>query len=123
MNKLDIYKKELVKVLASIKDEATMNEFLADLLTGAEIEELPKRLQIIKQLDKGVSQREVAKNLGVGIATVTRGAKELKNKKGGFRKILDLLSRKWKFSPYEGEMTRTKWMTEGVVLHHKIFSC
>ncbi|MFZ2189164.1 MAG: Trp family transcriptional regulator [Candidatus Magasanikiibacteriota bacterium] len=94
MNKLDIYKKELVKVLANIKDEATMNDFLADLLTGAEIEELPKRLQIIKQLDKGVSQREVAKNLGVGIATVTRGAKELKNKKGGFRKILDLFSGK-----------------------------
>ncbi|HBU07030.1 MAG TPA: transcriptional regulator [Candidatus Magasanikbacteria bacterium] len=91
MNKLDTYKKELVKVLASIKDEATMNDFLVDLLTGAEIEELPKRLQIIKQLDKGVSQREVAKNLGVGIATVTRGAKELKNKKGGFRKVLDIM--------------------------------
>ena len=89
MNKLDSYKKELVKVLAGIKDEATMNDFLADLLTGAEIEELPKRLQIIKQLSKGVSHREVAKNLGVGIATVTRGANELKNPKGGFRKIME----------------------------------
>ena len=93
MNKLDSYKKELVKTLAGIKDEKTMNDFLDDLLTGAEAEELPKRLQIIKQLSKGASQREVAKNLGVGIATVTRGAKELKNKKGGFRKILDKLQK------------------------------
>lgn len=88
MNKLESYKRELAKILANIKDEKAMVDFLDDLLTSAEVEELPKRLQIIKQLSRGVSQREVAKNLGVGIATVTRGAKELKNKKGGFRKVL-----------------------------------
>ena len=31
-------------------------------------------------LKTGVAQREISQKLGVGIATVTRGAKELKNK-------------------------------------------
>ncbi|MBU0727309.1 trp operon repressor [Patescibacteria group bacterium] len=31
-------------------------------------------------LKKGVSQRRIADKLGVGIATVTRGAKEIKKK-------------------------------------------
>lgn len=82
------YQKELAEVLAGIKDEKVMNDFLTDLLTDTEIEELPKRLQIIKQLYQGKTQREVAKNLGVAVATVTRGSRELRDKQGGFRKIL-----------------------------------
>ena len=30
---------------------------------------------------QGVSQRQIAKDLGVGVATVIRGASELRNKK------------------------------------------
>ena len=63
-----------------------MSEFLEGLLTERELSELEKRLQIVRLLNQGTPQREVAKQLQVGIATVTRGAKELKA--GKFSSIL-----------------------------------
>ena len=82
------YQKELTEVLVGIKDKQVMSEFLGDLLTPAEKEEIPKRLQIVKMLLQGVPQRQVSEKLGVGIATVTRGARELKKKNSAFRKLL-----------------------------------
>lgn len=88
MTKLDNYKKEFLKILTDIGDEKDMGEFLTDMLTKTELDELSKRLQIIKLPSKGILRRKVAEDLGVGVATVTRGAKELKNKKSGLKKIL-----------------------------------
>jgi len=42
-------------------------------------------LQIVRMLKKGVPQHQIAKELGIGIATVTRGSKELQ--KGNFKYI------------------------------------
>ncbi|MDC9720027.1 MAG: Trp family transcriptional regulator [Gammaproteobacteria bacterium] len=50
---------------------------LEGLLTPYEQQELINRLQIFELLSQGVSQRQVAQQLGVGIATVTRGSKAL----------------------------------------------
>lgn len=36
--------------------------------------DVTKRLQIFEMLEQGVPQRQIAEKLGVGIATVTRGA-------------------------------------------------
>jgi len=81
-------KKELFRILAAIKDISFMEDFLNDLLTPAEVEDVVLRWQIIKLLHQGVTQREVAKKLGVSISKVERGARELLDKKGGFKKIL-----------------------------------
>lgn len=59
-----------------------MDNFLMGLLTPKEIEEFGKRVEIVKMLKKGITQSVVAKKLKVGIATVTRGANEIK--KGRF---------------------------------------
>lgn len=56
-----------------------MLDFLKGILTPKEIEEISTRLSIVKMLKKGVPQHQIAKKLGVGIATVTRGSKEIKN--------------------------------------------
>ncbi len=50
---------------------------LKGLLTPYEQQELVNRLQIFELLSQGVSQRQVAQQLGVGIATVTRGSRAL----------------------------------------------
>jgi TrpR family trp operon transcriptional repressor len=76
---------DLAQTLSQVKSEAEMLDFLKGLLTLGELEEIARRLQIVKLLKEGVSQREIAERLKVGIATVTRGSKEIKQ--GRFKNI------------------------------------
>ncbi len=76
---------ELIDLLLNIKNREEMKNFLLGILTPKELEEIPTRLQIVKMLKKGTSQHEIAEKLGVGIATVTRGSKEIQM--GRFRVI------------------------------------
>lgn len=62
-----------------------MENFLLGLLTPQEIMELPTRIEIVKLLKKGIPQVQIAKKLGIGVATVTRGSTEIK--KGRFINI------------------------------------
>jgi len=78
------YFQELVEEFLRIDKPEDMADFLRGILTPSEIDEIPKRLQIIKLLKAGVLQKEIAVRLGVGIATVTRGSKEVK--RGRFKK-------------------------------------
>lgn len=65
--------------------------FLHDVLTPAELAEIKRRMQIIKLLKQGLAQREVARRLKIAIATITRGARVLKNPQGGFNQIFKKL--------------------------------
>lgn len=71
----------LVSLLSTITDEKTMSDFLKNILTPKEIKEIPNRLEIIRQLKNNVPQQKIAKKLRVGIATVTRGSKIVKEEK------------------------------------------
>lgn len=73
----DLYKEELLESLLQIKSKEEMEAFLVSILTPQELAELPKRLEIFKMLKAGIPQHEIAKKLGVGVATVTRGSHEL----------------------------------------------
>jgi len=48
------------------------------LLSPKELQEIENRLCIFEALDQHMPQREIASSLGVGIATVTRGAQAFK---------------------------------------------
>ena len=72
------FQKELIKTIRRLKDDKQADAFLQNILTPTEYEEIARRLQIFKHLIKGTSQREVAKKLNVSIATISRGARELK---------------------------------------------
>ncbi|PIS04664.1 MAG: transcriptional regulator [Candidatus Buchananbacteria bacterium CG10_big_fil_rev_8_21_14_0_10_42_9] len=92
MKNKEKYEWELVDVIQKIsRNKKLLHEFLEDLFTPNELAEIPTRWQIVKQLKKGVPQREVALNLHTGIATVTRGARELIDKKGGFNLVYEKL--------------------------------
>ena len=67
----------VVKYLMAQTSAERMSEALEGLLTPYEQQELINRLQIFELLSQGVSQRQVAQQLGVGIATVTRGSRAL----------------------------------------------
>ncbi|TDR12973.1 Trp operon repressor [Marinomonas communis] len=71
----------LIHYFLDTPDAEAMAQKLNALLTPNEISEMQRRLQIFALLEEGVSQREIAKQLGVGIATVTRGSRALKELK------------------------------------------
>ena len=76
---------DLVAVLLSMKNEEEMKNLLEGILTPKEMLEIPMRLQIVRMLKKGIPQHQIAKELGIGIATVTRGSKEIQ--RGKFKYI------------------------------------
>lgn len=81
----------LLEISMVIKDLKTANEvcdFLSDILTEKEISTLSKRWRILKLLSQGVTQREIASEMNVGLCKVTRGAKILKNKNSVITKKL-----------------------------------
>jgi Trp operon repressor len=82
------YDDELVELFCRIVDKFTMSEIFSNMLTPQEREELAMRLQVFKRLIEGENQRSIAKNLGISIATVTRGNKELKYGKPGIKKLI-----------------------------------
>lgn len=69
------YFEELIEHLSRQPDKRGLAQALENLLTPTELIEISKRLQIFKLLDEGITQREIAKRLGVGIATVSRGSR------------------------------------------------
>jgi TrpR family transcriptional regulator, trp operon repressor len=83
------YEEELLAVfkMAGANTEL-LREFLLDILTPAEYKEIVTRWQIVKRLDRGEAQRTIAKELKIGIATVTRGSRELSNPNGGFARLV-----------------------------------
>lgn len=76
---------ELIDLLLTIKTKEEMEDFLLGILTPKELEEIPTRLQIVKMLKNGVRQHKIAESLGIGVATVTRGSRELQ--KGRFKVV------------------------------------
>lgn len=76
---------ELVSTLLKIETREKMTNLLEGILTPKELVEIPTRLEIVRMLKDNVSQHEIAERLHIGVATVTRGSKEIQ--KGKFRYI------------------------------------
>ena len=91
-NNVDQYKRELIEELAKVaKDKQLLADFVRDILTPREFENISVRWQIVKRLAKGEHHASIADDLHLGVATVTRGSREMRKKEGGFRRTLKLL--------------------------------
>ena len=55
--------KKLIDQLLEMKSYKEMEQFLEAILTPQELEAIPKRLEIVRLLKKGVSQRKIAETL------------------------------------------------------------
>jgi len=71
---------KIAKILAETSDKSDMKLLLNCLFTDKELLDVANRLKIFELLANGVPHRAIAEQLGVGIATVTRGAREFKSK-------------------------------------------
>lgn len=81
---------ELSAALAVCDDPVMIDNFLAALFTDAEVREMGKRWALVRLLEDGMSQRKIAKNLGLSLCKITRGSKELKKSNSAFRKMIEL---------------------------------
>jgi TrpR family trp operon transcriptional repressor len=66
-----------ITIVNQIQDKRLLDDFLRGITTAKERAALSQRLEIIKRLLDGQAQHKIAQDLSVGVATVTRGSKEL----------------------------------------------
>ncbi len=93
-NNSEQYKKEVVDVIYKIaKEKDLLADFVKEILTPHEYENIGIRWQIVKRIAKGEHHQAIAEDLHVGVATVTRGSREMRKKDGGFRRALKLLGK------------------------------
>lgn len=75
----------LVEEFTKANSKEKLTNLLKGLLTPSETQELAERFRIVQLLKKGVGQHKIAEKLGIGVATVTRGSKEIQN--GNFKYV------------------------------------
>lgn len=80
--------REIASNLAELQDAGAIYDFLYAVLTPREREEIALRWRLVQLLLMGLSQRTIAATLGVSLCKITRGARELKSGRSGFRKVL-----------------------------------
>lgn len=81
---------EIAEALARVEDPRLIAGFLQSILTPRELEEVGGRWELVKRLERGESQRSVARRLGMSLCKITRGSRELKKKNSAFRRILNV---------------------------------
>ena len=80
---------ELVKIISSMTSEKELHDFFECLLTPAERFDLGKRWLLVKNINEGRTQRDIAKEFKMSLCKITRGSRELKKEGSAFRKVLD----------------------------------
>jgi TrpR family trp operon transcriptional repressor len=81
---------ELARLLAKAQEGELIESFLRCLLTPAETADIAARWALVKALEEGMPQREIAKKLGLSLCKITRGSRELKKPNSAFERILKL---------------------------------
>jgi Trp operon repressor len=80
----------LYKLFQSAHDEAEFNELLNLTFTDHERDLMIERWKIFDAFDRGLSQREVSKEVPCSIVTSTRGAKVYRENKAKIKKFLEV---------------------------------
>lgn len=75
---------ELFKAFLQLKTTNEVADFCRDLMTEAEMAEFAGRFAVAEGLNAGKPQRQVSKETGVSIATVTRVNQWLRRGMGGY---------------------------------------
>ena len=83
----------LLDSLCTLQTPEEMKAFLLDILTPHEIKELAQRLEVAKLLNEGMSYVGVSRRTGASSTTVSRVSKCLNGEAGGYRLVLERLTK------------------------------
>jgi TrpR family transcriptional regulator, trp operon repressor len=81
---------ELAQLLAHTNDPRLVEAVLNALLTPSEAHDLNARWELVKRLDQGETQRQIAKELHLSLCKITRGSRELKKPDSALKALLKL---------------------------------
>ena len=82
---------EICTILSQNNSPDFILNFFNCLFTPSEMKNIATRWILVQEIDKGTTQREIAKKLHVSLCRITRGSRELKKDESAFRKLLDKL--------------------------------
>lgn len=83
--------RELCTVLSRVDDPVLVGDFLECLLTPTELQEVSSRWALVREIEKGTTQREIARKMGLSLCKITRGSRELKKENSPFKQVIALL--------------------------------
>lgn len=81
---------ELTKALAQADNPELIKGFLESLLTESEVNDISSRWTLVRLIDRGMSQRNISKELGLSLCKITRGSRELKKENSPFAHMIHL---------------------------------
>jgi TrpR family trp operon transcriptional repressor len=81
---------ELCGILSKIDNVETMKRFFRDMFTPAENADFAARWALVKELDGKMTQRNIAKQYGLSLCKITRGARQLKDPDSAFHVLLEM---------------------------------
>lgn len=81
---------ELSRLLACTDDPRLVEAVLTALLTPSEAHDLSARWELVKRLDAGQTQRQIARDLHLSLCKITRGSRELKKTDSALKALLKL---------------------------------
>ncbi|MBP3709055.1 MAG: transcriptional regulator [Treponema sp.] len=82
---------EICALVAQTSDKRLIVDFFECLFTPAECKDFANRWLLVKEIDKGTTQREIAKKFGMSLCKITRGSRELHKEHSAFRTMLEKL--------------------------------
>lgn len=84
---------ELCNLMLKSQDEKFVYDFFSCLFTRPELKDIANRWLLVKEIDKGSTQREIARKFSMSLCKITRGSRELAKDDSAFRKMLELLKK------------------------------
>ncbi len=81
----------LYRAITMIENEDEMEAFLTDLCTIKELQDMAQRLSAAKMLKKGENYLNIASEIGISTATISRVSRALNYGTGGYDMVLEKL--------------------------------
>lgn len=91
--KLEENYEELCTLIAKTSDKVLIKEFFNCLFTQKEITDWVKRWMLVKDINDGETQREIAKKYNMSLCKITRGSRELKKEGSAFMEFIKMRGR------------------------------
>lgn len=82
---------ELCYVFSAADSADDIKNMFGCLFTPSERRDFAERWLLVKELDKGTPQRQIARKYNMSLCKITRGSKEMKKEKSAFLEMLSLV--------------------------------